>query len=90
MRFTITSQGAGMPLQLDISGYILTVSDISEHSISVSDTDGRLAVCFTKQDALLQPVPVSAETAPVEQVAEVAASQAAIPVIEQIAVVDTA
>ena len=44
MRFTITSQGAGMPLQLDISGYILTVSDISEHSISVSDTDGRLAV----------------------------------------------
>ena len=90
MRFTITSQGAGMPLQLDISGYILTVSDISEHSISVSDTDGRLAVCFTKQDALLQPVPVSDETAPVEQVAEVAASQEDIPVIEQIAVVDTA
>ena len=98
MRFTIMSQGAGIPLQLDISGYILTVSDISGHSISVSDADGRLAVCFTKQDALLQPVvaetvpaeSISAETAPVEQVAEVAASQAAIPVIEQIAVVDTA
>ena len=88
MRFTITSQGADIPLQLDISGYILTVSDISDHSISVSDTDGRLAVCFTKQDALLQPA--AAETVPAEQVAEVAASQADIPVIEQIAVVDTA
>lgn len=45
MRFTITSQGTDIPLQLDISGYILTVSDISDHSISVSDYDGRLAVC---------------------------------------------
>ena len=99
MRFTIMSQSTGIPLQLDISGYHIEVSDISGHSISVSDTDGRLAVCFTKQYALLQPVAaetvpaesISAEeTAPVEQVAEVAALQEDIPVIEQIAVVDTA
>lgn len=91
MRFTITSQGTDIPLELDISGYILTVSDISEHSISVSDTDGRLAVCFTKQDALLQTVAaetvpaesIAAETAPVEQVAEVAASQEDISVADK-------
>ena len=83
MRFTIMSQDTDIPLQLDISGYHIEVSDISDHSISVSDADGRLAVCFTKQDALLQPVAaetvpaesISAETAPVNQVAEVAASQ---------------
>ena len=52
MRFTITSQGTDIPLQLDISGYILTVSAIYTHSISVFDSDGRLAVCkMAKKEA---------------------------------------
>ena len=70
MRLTITAQGTVIPLQLDISGYHLEVSDISAHSISVSDRDGRLAICcIESQTAPVESIPV--ETVPIEQVAEV-------------------
>ena len=60
MRLTITAQGTVIPLQLDISGYHLEVSDISAHSISVSDRDGRLAICC-----------IESQPAPVELISEV-------------------
>ena len=74
MRLIITAQGTVIPLQLDISGYHLEFSDM-DTSISVSDSDGRLAICCIEPQAMAaENIPgesISIDTSPVEQVAEV-------------------
>jgi len=59
MRFTITAQGIDRPLELDIRGYRIEVSDMDKGSISVADTDGKLAVCYIEP----QTTPVEIATA---------------------------
>jgi superfamily II DNA helicase RecQ len=72
MRFTITSQGTDRPLELDICGYHLEVSDIDTGSISVSDSDSRISVRY-----------IEPQTAVVEQVSAVAPqADVAVKVIE--------
>ena len=55
MRFTIMSQSAGMPLQLDISGYHLEISDISAHANSNANSERTNSI--SKKTALEEILP---------------------------------
>ena len=71
MRFTITSQCTDSPLELDIFGYHLEVSDMATGSILVSDTDGRISVRY-----------VEPQTIQTEQVSAVDIVQTDLPVLQ--------
>ena len=59
MKISITPRSTAMPLQLDVAGHILELSDMpSGSSITVRDDGGKLTVSIVEPDGVQPPAPV--------------------------------